>query len=141
MKELKGIFKPEISPIHKMDYSVATFIDFGTPAVAEKIIPAGTLLKSKQDGKKIELFVVNGVEQATVADVSKPLGVLAHDVKVEVGEQKIPVGVMIKGVVYADVMRLANTKENYTDAVIAALAPNILTYGVVTLKDVTGLAD
>lgn len=134
MKELQGVFKPEISPIHKMDYSIATFIDLGTPAEDKKLIPAGTILKSKQDGKEIELYATAGVEIATVADVEKPLAVLVHDVEIEKGVQKEPVGVMIRGVVYKDVMSQANTPSNFTEPVIAKLAPNILTYDVKTLK-------
>lgn len=134
MKELKDVFKPEISPIHKMDYSIATFIDLGSAATEKKLIPAGTLLKSKTDGGVIELNPTAGVEIAAVSDVTKPLAVLAHDVKIEKGDQKESVGVMIRGVVYKDVMVQANTSGNFTEDVIAKLAPNILVYDVKTLK-------
>lgn len=134
MKELVNVFKPEISPIHKMDYSIATFIDLGAPASDKKLIPAGTLLKSKQSGEEIELYPTVGVEVATVSDATVPLAILAHDVKIDKGVQKEPVGVMIRGVVYKDVMSQANTETNFTAEIITKLAPNILVYDVKTLK-------
>lgn len=134
MKELKGIFKPEISPIHKMDYSIATQLTLDETAQKKEVIPAGTLLKSKTSGKSIELVPTAGASIATVADVAEPLAVLAHDVIPEDGVADYSVGVMIRGVVYKDVMTLANTAPNFTDEIIAKLAPNILVYDVKTLK-------
>lgn len=132
MTELKNVFKPEINPFHERGFSIVAQLDT-TGVEGKTYIPAGTLLKSATDGKAIELDPTKGVKIATVADAEKPLAVLAHDVQLELGKTKYSVGVVIKGVVYQDVMEKANTKENFTEAIIAKLAPNILTYNVITL--------
>lgn len=132
MKEIKNIFQPEIRPFHKVEFSVATVLDLTTEESTKTFIPAGTLVKSSQSGKSIEIDPTKGAKVATVADVAEPLAVLAHDVILD-GRKKYPVGVVVKGVVYKDVMENANTPENFTEAIITALAPKILTYGVKTL--------
>lgn len=134
MREIKDIFKPEGSPIHKREFSVATQLVLEEADKKKELIPAGTLLKSKDAGKKIEISPDKGAQIATVADVAAPLGVLMHDVVVEDGVDKYSVGVLIKGVVYDDAMKQANTPENFTEAIIEAIAPNITTYNVITLK-------
>lgn len=134
MREIKDIFKPEGSPIHKREFSVATQLVLEEGDKTKELIPAGTLLKSKDAGKKIEISPDKGVQVATVADVAAPLGVLMHDVVVEADVDKYSVGVLIKGVVYDDAMKQANTSENFTDEIIEAIAPNITTYNVITLK-------
>lgn len=134
MREIKDIFKPEGSPIHKREFSVATQLVLEEGDKAKEVIPAGTLLKSKTSGKRIELMPEAGCQVATVADVAEALGVLMHDVVVEKDVDKYSVGVLIKGVVYADAMTEANTSANFTDEVITAIAPNITTYNVITLK-------
>lgn len=136
IKEFKGIFKPEIQPWHKVEFSVATELELEGADLQKAVIPAGTLLKSKTDTSeaRIELTPKAGAKIASVADAAKPLAVLMHDVVVEKGVTKYPVGVIIKGVVYDDVMTEANTSTNWTDAVKKAMLPNITTYGVKTLN-------
>lgn len=134
IKETKNIFTPEIQPWHKVEFSIATMLKLEGADLQKTVIPAGTLLKATNTGKRIELEPDNGVKVATVSDVSEKLGVLMHDVEVEAGVEDYAVGVMIKGVVYSDVMKQANGSDNWTEAVIAAMLPNITTYNVVTLK-------
>lgn len=134
IKETKNIFTPEVQPWHKVEFSIATTLTLEGADLQKTVIPAGTLLKAKTTGKRIELEPENGVKVATVADVAEKLGVLMHDVEVEAGVADYAVGVMIKGVVYSDVMKQANGTSNWTDAVMAAMLPNITTYNVVTLK-------
>lgn len=134
IKEFKDIFTPEVQPWHKIEFSIASQLTLEGADLNKKVIPAGTLLKAKNTGKRIELEPENGVKIALVADVAEKLGVLIHDVEVVEGETTYPVGVMIKGVVYDDVMTQANTGTNWTDAVKEAMLPNITTYKVNTLK-------
>lgn len=134
IKEFKDIFTPEVQPWHKIEFSIASQLTLEGADLKKKVIPAGTLLKAKNTGKRIELEPENGVKIALVADVAEKLGVLIHDVEVVEGETTYPVGVMIKGVVYDDVMTQANTGTNWTDAVKEAMLPNITTYKVNTLK-------
>lgn len=134
IKEFKDIFTPEVQPWHKIEFSIASQLTLEGGDLQKKVIPAGTLLKAKNTGKGIELEPGNGVKIALVADATEKLGVLIHDVEVVEGETTYPVGVMIKGVVYDDVMTQANTGTNWTDAVKKAMLPNITTYKVNTLK-------
>lgn len=133
MKEIKNAFVPEISPIHKVEFSIATQLTIEGEDLKKDIIPAGTLVKATTTGKRLELEPEKGAKIAKVADVTEALGVLMHDVKVADGATQ-SVGVMIKGIVYDDVMEQANTKTNWTEAVKSALLPNITTYAVITLK-------
>lgn len=133
MKEIKNAFVPEISPIHKVEFSVATQLTIEGANLQKDIIPAGTLVKATNAGKRIELEPDKGAKIAVVGDAGEALGVLMHDVKVADGATQ-SVGVMIKGVVYDDVMEQANTKTNWTEAVKEALLPFITTYAVITLK-------
>lgn len=133
MKEIKNAFVPEISPIHKVEFSIATQLTIEGADLQKDIIPAGTLVKATTAGKRLELEPEKGAKIAKVADVAEALGVLMHDVKVADGATQ-SVGVMIKGVVYDDVMEQANTKTNWTEAVKEAVLPNITTYAVITLK-------
>ena len=132
MKEIKNIFQPEIRPFHKVEFSVATVLDLTTEEKTKTFIPAGTLLKAASGAKGIEEDPTQGAKIAAVGDVSQPLAVLAHDVVLD-GRKKYPIGAVIKGVVYEDVMKKANTPTNFDESVIKALAPRILTYGVKTL--------
>lgn len=133
MKEIKNAFVPEISPIHKVEFSIATQLTIEGADLQKDIIPAGTLVKATTTGKRLELEPEKGAKIAKVADVGEALGVLMHDVKVADGAKQA-VGVMIKGIVYDDVMKEANTATNWTDPVKEALLPNITTYAVITLK-------
>lgn len=134
IKEFKDIFTPEVQPWHKIEFSIASQLTLDGEDLKKTVIPAGTLLKAKNTGKRIELEPENGVKIALVADVGEKLGVLAHDVEVEDGVETYDVGVIIKGVVYDDVMSQANTTTNWTDAIKEALLPNITTYKVNTLS-------
>ena len=134
MKELNSIFKPEISPIHKVDFSVAAQLKVTGVRAEGEVIPAGTILKGGflADPKS------NVAEIAKVADADAVTGVLMHDVEVKaqeaLGETNYSVGVMIEGVVYEDVMALANGPANYDNAVKATLATlGIKTYGAKTI--------
>ena len=133
MKEIKNAFVPEISPIHKVEFSIATQLTIEGDNLQKDIIPAGTLVKATTTGKRLELEPEKGAKIAKVGDVAEALGVLMHDVKVADGATQ-SVGVMIKGIVYDDVMKEANTATNWTDTVKEALLPNITTYAVITLK-------
>lgn len=134
IKEFKGIFKPEIQPWHKVEFSVATELTLEGASLQKDVIPAGTLLKATTTKERIELNPEKGAKVATVADVAEALGVLMHDVVVEKDVTKYPVGVIIKGIVYDDVMKEANTETNWTAEVKKAMLPNITTYGVKTLN-------
>lgn len=134
MKELKNIFQPEVSPIHKVEFSVASQLMLEGADATKELIPAGTLLKSATAGSRIELAPEAGVKIAKVADAGEALGVLMHDVA-PAGAEQVSVGVMIKGVVYEDVMVYANEAANFTAAVKTALLPNITTYKVNTMKN------
>lgn len=133
MKEIKNAFVPEISPIHKVEFSIATQLTIEGADLQKDIIPAGTLVKATTSGKRIELEPEKGVKVAKSTDNAEALGVLMHDVRVADGEKQ-SVGVMIKGVVYSDVMDKANTTANWTEQIKSALLPNITTYAVNTLK-------
>ena len=133
MKEIKNAFVPEISPIHKVEFSIATQLTIEGDNLQKDIIPAGTLVKATTTGKRLELEPEKGAKIAKVGDVAEALGVLMHDVRVADGATQ-SVGVMIKGIVYDDVMKEANTATNWTDTVKEALLPNITTYAVITLK-------
>lgn len=131
MKELKDIFAPEISPIHKVDLSIA--VQFKTEATdQDTIIPAGTLLKG---ASLADPSVV--AEVALVADVANLTGILMHDVSVPAGTvagDRFSVAMMVEGVVYEDVMVAANESANYEATVKAALTTlGIKTYGVKTI--------
>lgn len=134
IKEFKDIFTPEVQPWHKIEFSIASQLTLDGGDLQKKVIPAGTLLKATNTTKRIELEPEKGVKVATVTDVAEPLGVLIHDVEVVDGVTVYPVGVMIKGVVYDDVMSQANTSSNWTEEIKKALLPNITTYNVITLK-------
>lgn len=134
IKEFKNIYTPEVQPWHKIEFSIASQLKLEGADLQKKVIPAGTLLKATTTGKRIELEPEKGVKIALVADVAEKMGVLIHDVEVEEGVDTYAVGVMIKGVVYDDVMKTANTGTNWTEAVKEALLPNITTYNVITEK-------
>lgn len=134
IREFKDIFVPEKQPFHKVEFSIASQMTLEGANLKKAVIPAGTLLKATNTGKRIELEPEKGVKVATVADVAEKLGVLMHDVQVIDGQTMYPVGVMIKGIVYDDVMTEANTAPNWTEAVKEAMLPNITTYNVITMK-------
>lgn len=134
IKEFKNIYTPEVQPWHKIEFSIASQLKLEDADLQKKVIPAGTLLKATTAGKRIELEPEKEVKIALVTDVAEEMGVLIHDVEVEEGVDTYAVGVMIKGVVYDDVMKTANTGTNWTDAVKEALLPNITTYNVITEK-------
>lgn len=134
IREFKDIFVPEKQPFHKVEFSIASQMTLEGANLKKAVIPAGTLLKATNTGKRIELEPEKGVKVATVADVAEKLGVLMHDVQVIDGQTVYPVGVMIKGIVYDDVMTEANTAPNWTEAVKEAMLPNITTYNVITMK-------
>lgn len=132
MTELKNIFTPEKRPIHK------AFLEIATHFIAEggdvgKTIKAGTILKAGDDSnKEIVHQPEKGAKVAVAADSAKMSGVLSHDLVVT-KEGKLPIGVMIEGVVYEDVMKEANGASNVTQAVISALKlHNITFYNVKT---------
>lgn len=138
MKSLGTIFSPEISPIHKMTFSVATQLKLTagelTTALTAGYIPAGKLLatKSATDGDTIISNPTAGAS-VTVAD-GKAVGILAHDVPVEAGVTDYSIGVMISGEVYEDVMTKANGASVTTANKEALAKQNILFYNVKTLK-------
>ncbi|MGL5716959.1 MAG: hypothetical protein ACRCX2_28345 [Paraclostridium sp.] len=133
MKEILNVFRPEISPIHKVDFSIAVQLKVAGIKPADTVIPAGTIVK----GDFLKDPVAHVAEIATVADADAITGVLMHDISINDGQladTNYSAGVMIKGVVYGDVMTLANTATNYTDAVQATLTKlGIATYGVKTI--------
>ncbi len=134
MKELKSIFQPEVRPAHKVYLQIASHLIATAEDAKKGIIKAGTLLKAgTDDGKLIVHQPEKGAKVAVVADVDNICGVLAHDVEVEVADGKYPIGVIIEGVVYQDVMEDVNTKANFTETVISKLAERkITTYNVKT---------
>ena len=133
MKEFKDIFKPEIQPAHKVEFSISANLTIEGSDLQKDVIPAGTLLKLATGDERIEMNPTAGVKVATVSDIAKPLGILLHDVNVADGKNQ-NVGIMIKGVVYDDVCLKANTSTNWTTAMVAHLLPHITTYKVGTLK-------
>ncbi|MGL5962046.1 MAG: hypothetical protein ACRCZ0_08845 [Cetobacterium sp.] len=122
MKELKNVFTPEISPIHKVDFSVAAQANLAFASATGALVPAGTILTG-------DALSVVELSKSTGADASC---ILMHDVQTEVGVDKYSVGVMIEGVVYEDVMILANDQAIVTGAKSALTG--IKFYGVKTLK-------
>ncbi len=124
MKELSNIFKPEISPIHKVDFSIATQL---TVAGTEGFIPAGTLVKGA--------VITDPTAPVTVSTVDGEAGaILMHDVNVEEGVTSYSVGVMISGVVYEDVMVQANGRAIGDLDRLALKSNGILFYNTKTLK-------
>lgn len=119
MKEILNVFKPEISPIHKVGFSIAAIADF---TGLTGIVPAGLLLKG-------DALNVAKVSKSTGADAT---GILMHDVEIVEGVTEYAVGVMIQGVVYSDVMTLANTEAAVTAA--KPVLTKVEFYGVKTLK-------
>lgn len=132
MQELKNIFTPEIRPIHKAFLQIATHF-VATADDVGKTIKAGTILKTGDDtNKPIVGQPEKGAKVAVVADVVKMSGILSHDLVVT-KQGNLPIGVLIEGVVYQDVITDVNTAENVTDAVITALkGHNITFYNVKT---------
>lgn len=134
MTELNSIFKPEISPIHKVDFSIAAQLKVSGAKTEGTVIPAGTILK----GGFLANPKDNVAEVAVVADAANVTGVLMHDVqlKAQTGLEtnNYSVGIMIEGVVYEDVMKLANGDANYDATVQETLtALGIKTYGAKTI--------
>lgn len=132
MVELKDIFKPEISPVHKVDFSIAAQLNYPEAQANGGFLPAGTLLKGdfldNPEGANAEVVKV-------AADIDKIEGVLMHDVTFEPQHHGLAsVGVMIKGVVYKDVMAAANTAEVWKANAMAILEDGgISVYGAKTI--------
>lgn len=129
MKNLSNIFKPEISPVHKVDFSIAAQMKVAGAKAEGEIIPAGTILK----GEFLKDPKTNVAEIVTATGEAGITGVLMHDVELKAGtDLEYSVGVMIEGVVYTDVMKLANTW--LVDADIAVLNEvGIKSYGAKTI--------
>lgn len=133
MTELKNIFVPEKRPIHKAFLQIATHF-IATSGDVGKTIPAGTILKAGDDsGKEIVHQPEKGAKVALVIDVNKMCGILSHDLNVT-KEGKLPIGVLIEGVVYQDVVTDANSTENVTEPVITALKKHNITFYNVKTK-------
>lgn len=134
MKEILNVFKPEISPIHKVDFSIAVQLKPNNQP-AGKLIPAGTLLK----GDFLKDPASNVAEIVTTAADNTVTGVLMHDVYLEdasTTDTRVSVGVMIEGVVYEDVMAQANGSTVWpTDgsAITHLHALGIKVYGAKTI--------
>jgi hypothetical protein len=128
MKELLNVFKPEISPIHKVGFSIAAQMKVAGTKAEGVIIPAGTALV----GDFLADPVANVATIATATGAALT-GVLMHDVVLEAGTDLVySVGVMIEGVVYDDVMKSVNAWYVAADAV-ALSAVGVKTYGVKTI--------
>lgn len=132
MTELKNIYVPEMRPIHKAYLEIATHF-IATGGDVGKTIKAGTILKTGDDSSnEIVHQPEKGAKVAVVADSAKMSGILCHDLTIT-KEGKFPIGVMVEGVVYEDVMKLANGDGNVTSDVISALKlHNIVFYNVKT---------
>ena len=132
MTELKNIFMPEKRPVHKAFLEIASHFIAGAEDVG-KTIKAGTILKSGDDSEKTIVSQPDkGAKVAVVADVAKMSGILLHDLVVS-KEGKLPIGVLIEGVVYNDVVTEVNESKNVTAEVIKALKlHNITFYNVAT---------
>lgn len=133
--DINDVFTPEISPIHKMTFSVATQLKLEDDELAAALlvgkIPAGKLLAAKT-GTSIIADPTKGAS-VTVAD-GKAVGILASDLKVRAGVKEYPIGVMISGEVYNDVIKQANGDTEVSEANKTALEKqNILFYNVKTL--------
>lgn len=129
MKEILNALRPEISPVHKIDFSIAAQLVASGARTEGAVIPAGTLLT----GDFLADPVTNKAIPAT-ATGAELTGVLLHDVVLEAGtDLEYSVGVMIKGVVYDDVIKSVNAW--YVDADRAKLyVHGIVGYGAKTLK-------
>ncbi|MGL4998922.1 MAG: hypothetical protein ACRC5T_08160 [Cetobacterium sp.] len=123
MKDLSNVFSPEISPIHKVDFSVATQL---TVAGTEGTIKAGTLLAGD--------VLANPTVGVTVGADGSAKCILMHDVNVEAGVTKYSVGVMVSGVVYKDVVELAIGRPVAVADETALKANGILFYNTKTIK-------
>lgn len=139
MKDLGRIFQPEISPVHKVDFSIATILKLEDAELTEALktgyIPAGTLLARKDD--QAQAIVADPTKKATPKfTAGQATGVLMHDVEVEAGEKEYSIGVMISGVLYEDVMNEVNKQSGMTVAENkeALAKQGILFYNVKTLK-------
>lgn len=138
MKDLGTIFKPEISPIHKVDFSIATILKLEDAELTEALktgyIPAGTLLARKDD--QAQAIVADPTKKATPKfTAGQATGVLMHDVEVDTGVKEYPIGVMISGVLYQDVMDKVNTQTGMkvSENAEALAKQGILFYNVKTL--------
>lgn len=129
MKEILNIFAPEVSPVHKVDFSVAAQMKVAGANVEGTVIPAGTILK----GDFLKDPAANIAEIVTATGEAAITGVLMHDVVCDSGtDLEYSVGIMIEGVVYNDVMVKVNSW--YVDADATVLAGlGIKTYGAKTI--------
>jgi len=138
MKTIENIFVPEQSPIHKLFFSVVAELKLTDEELATVLanggkIPAGKLLttSSATVGDTIISNPTEGVAY-TVADGAAQ-GILASDLIVDSDEKNYPVGVIISGVVYEDVMTSANGEAVSATNKEALAKQNILFYNVKTI--------
>lgn len=132
MKSLGNSYSPEKSPLHKRTTSIASNMAFADDAAMSSlgwILKAGTVLKCVTAGVPIEEDAGSGVVKGSGADSS---GVLMHDVILEAGTLTYNVGVLLKGVVYDDVMLEANGGTIDTITKDALESHGILFYNVKT---------
>lgn len=125
-----NVFEPEISPFHKVDFSIACMLEV-TGATAGDILKAGKFMYSKAAGK-IKNNPVAGCTATATGTVS---GILMHDVVLDPAITEYPVGILISGVVYDDVVATANGGTTIDPAIKTELMKQgTLFYNVKTMK-------
>jgi len=127
-------FTPEVSPIHKMTFSVTAQLKLDEAELAAALleggIPAGKLLASKGDST----IIADPTAGATITfEDGNVSGILASDIEVKSGVTVYSVGVMISGEVYNDVIEQANGGAVSALNKDALEKQNILLYNVKTL--------
>lgn len=139
MRGLGNVFRPEKSPIHNRFVSIASEVTFTNDAQLESemelrggILLAGKTLASKLAGETIEESPITGVLLRPDA-THKASGILMHDVVLEKGRLAYPIGVLVQGVVYDDVVKDANIATEITDEIVGQLEEaGVVFYGVKT---------
>lgn len=132
MTNLGRVYSPEKSPLHKRTTSIASnmnFVDDAAMSALGWIVKAGTILESNTALTSIEEDPKAGVKKGMGTNAS---GVLMHDLVLEAGVHKYNVGVLIKGVVYDDVMVEVNGDVSTVRDVLEG--HGILFYNVITNK-------
>jgi len=103
-----NVFEPEIEVAHKVFFEVPQVITItaAEATAAKGKIKAGRLVMSKGTNP-IERNPEAGCK---FAEDDKAQGVLAHDIVID-GAGDYPCGVILRGIVYEDVLKLANGQD------------------------------
>lgn len=130
-----NVMTAEVSPIHKVDFSIACELKFanaGEITALGDMLKAGRFMYSNTAGMKIKNSPTTGCTSTKGTQLVS--GILMHDVMLDPAILEYPVGILVSGVVYEDVVEMANGTD-VLDAEKAELAKQgTLFYNVITMK-------